>query len=75
LEKYLIALGAKASRKAAINGQAKEYILSNEVLFKTIKKAADRYIGGETLEETIIKVQDKIKKDLNVVSNSWVKTR
>jgi len=59
MEKELLLMGAGALRKAALNEQAKEYILSNEVLFKTIKKAADRYIGGETLEETIIKVKEQ----------------
>jgi proline dehydrogenase len=48
--------GSGALRKAALNVEAKEFILNNEVLFKTFKKAADRYIGGETLEETIEKV-------------------
>lgn len=45
-----------ALRKAALNEEAKEYILSNPILFYTLKKAADRYIGGETLDETIKKV-------------------
>ncbi|EMY60166.1 proline dehydrogenase family protein [Leptospira terpstrae] len=49
----LLELGSKALRKAALNIDAKEYILKNEILFKTLKKAADRYSGGETLEETI----------------------
>lgn len=62
MEKDLLLMGASALRKAALNDQAKEYILSNEVLFKTIKKAADRYIGGETLEETILKVKDQNAK-------------
>jgi proline dehydrogenase len=48
--------GSGALRKAALNVKAKEFILNNEVLFKTFKKAADRYIGGENLEETIEKV-------------------
>lgn len=59
MEKDLLLMGANALRKAALNEQAKEYILSNEILFNTIKKAADRYIGGETLEETIVKVKDQ----------------
>jgi len=46
-----------ALRKAALNEEAKAYILSNPVLFHALKKAADRYIGGETLEETINKVK------------------
>ncbi len=58
MEKDLLFTGAAALRKAAMNEQAKQFILSNEILFKTIKKAADRYIGGETLEETIVKVKD-----------------
>lgn len=62
MEQDLLRLGASALRKAAINEQAKEYILSNEILFKTIKKAADRYIGGETLEETISKVKEQNKE-------------
>jgi proline dehydrogenase len=49
-------MGSQALKKAALNEEAKEYILKNEVLFKILKKAANRYIGGETLEETIQKV-------------------
>lgn len=52
----LFELGANALRKAALNLEAKEFILKNETLFKTVKKAADRYIGGENLEETLAKV-------------------
>lgn len=62
MEKDLLLMGANALRKAALNEHAKEYILSNEVLFKTIKKAADRFIGGETLEETITKVKEQNKQ-------------
>src|SRR5689334_14073349 len=46
-----------ALRKAALNEEAKAYLISNPVLFTFIKKAADRYIGGETLEETMGKVR------------------
>lgn len=52
----LLKLGSRALRKAALNTEAKEFILKNEALFNTLKKAADRYIGGDTLEETIGKV-------------------
>jgi proline dehydrogenase len=51
--------GACALRKAALNVHAKEYILGNPILFTTMKKAANRYIGGETLEETVTKVQQQ----------------
>ncbi|OJJ16314.1 proline dehydrogenase [marine bacterium AO1-C] len=57
MEKDLILMGSHALKKAAVNEEAKQYILNNEALFKTLKKAADRYIGGETLEETIPKVK------------------
>lgn len=62
MEQNLLILGANALRKAAMNEHAKEYILSNETLFKTIKKAADRYIGGETLQETLVKVEKQNKQ-------------
>ena len=48
-------------RKAALNQETKAYILSNPVLFSTLKKAADRYIGGDTLTETIDKVKNQNK--------------
>ncbi|MDF2190315.1 proline dehydrogenase family protein [Paraflavitalea sp. CAU 1676] len=57
MENELLNLGAMALRKAALNEEAKAYILSNPKLFHVLKKAADRYIGGETLEETIGKVK------------------
>lgn len=59
MEQELLLMGASALKKAAINEQAKQYILSNDILFNTIKKAANRYIGGETLEETIQKVKNQ----------------
>lgn len=59
MEQDLLKMGAIALRKAALNEKAKEYILSDSGLYTTIKKAAERYIGGETLEETIIKVKDQ----------------
>ncbi len=61
MEQDLLQMGANALRKAALNNKAKEYILSDMGLYTTIKKAADRYIGGETLDETIIKVKGQNK--------------
>lgn len=52
----LLNAGAQALRKAALNQEAKDFLLGNDVLFKTVRKAADRYIGGETLAETTEKV-------------------
>lgn len=42
-------------KKAAIDEKTKKFILNNELLYKLLKKAAERYIGGETLEQTIEK--------------------
>ncbi len=53
----LLHQASAALRKAALHEEAKEYILANPALFATLKKAADRYIGGETLPETIEKVK------------------
>ena len=56
-EEALLKIGSAALKKTAMNGQAKEYVLSNQILFNTLKKAADRYIGGEDLKETLNKVK------------------
>ncbi|MEH6537231.1 MAG: proline dehydrogenase family protein [Psychroserpens sp.] len=61
MDQDLLQMGANALRKAALNNKTKEYILSDTGLYHTIKKAADRYIGGETLDETILKVKDQNK--------------
>lgn len=52
----LLKLGSDALRKAALNLEAKEFVLSNPALYQTLRKAAGRYIGGENLAETIQKV-------------------
>jgi proline dehydrogenase len=49
MDKHLLQIGAQALRKAALNEDSKAYILNNPALFQLFKKAADRYIGGETL--------------------------
>jgi proline dehydrogenase len=45
---------SEALRKAAINDEAKAYLLSNPVLFNLLLKAARKYIGGETLEQALV---------------------
>jgi proline dehydrogenase len=60
----LLEIGAGALRKAALSAPAKEFILQNDVLFHTLKKAANRYIGGQTLEETIAKVVQQNQKGM-----------
>ena len=52
-------------KKAALNEEAKNFILNNEVVFKVLKKAANRYIGGETIKETLLSVQEWNEKDAN----------
>ncbi len=44
---------SEALRKAALNEEAKTYLLNNPPLFNLLLKAARRYIGGETLEEAL----------------------
>jgi proline dehydrogenase len=53
----LLQTASSALRKAALHEDAKEYILTNPPLFAALRKAANRYIGGETLNETIEKVK------------------
>ncbi len=62
MKENLLLMGSEALRKAAMNEEAKDYILANPILFKALKKAAHRYIGGENLNETITKV---IKENKN----------
>jgi proline dehydrogenase len=57
MDEALLKQASLALRKAALNEEAKAYILSNPILFNLLKKAADRYIGGDTLEETIQKAK------------------
>ena len=58
MQAELLSLGSEALKKAALNQAAKDYLLSNGALFQLLKKAANRYIGGETLLETVQKVKE-----------------
>jgi proline dehydrogenase len=55
----LVKIGASALRMAALDESAKEYILHDQVLFSMLKRAANRYIAGETLVEAIVKVDEE----------------
>jgi len=57
-------MGSDALKKAALNEQAKAYLMENEALFRVVKRAADRYIGGESLEETVPKEIEGNRKGL-----------
>jgi len=69
MEENLLKIGAESLKKAALNEEAKEFILGNEHLFKTLKKAANRYIGGETLEETLLAVSEWNQKGFSVTTD------
>ncbi|MCW5922877.1 MAG: proline dehydrogenase family protein [Saprospiraceae bacterium] len=69
MEYHLINIGAEALRKAALNEEAKKFVLQNEKMFKVLKMAADRYIGGETLEEAILSVQNLNRKGYVVTTD------
>lgn len=57
MEQDLLKIASNALKKAALNEDAKNFILNNDKLFNVLKKAANRYIGGETIEETIISIK------------------
>tara|TARA_R110000744_G_scaffold380005_1_gene499435 strand:- start:862 stop:1797 length:936 start_codon:yes stop_codon:yes gene_type:complete len=69
MEQRLLKIGADSLKKAALNEEAKEFILKNETLFKVLKKAADRYIGGETINETLLSVRKWNQKGFDVTTD------
>lgn len=72
MEHQLLELGAAALRKAALDENAKDYLLSNPPLYQLLRKAANRYIGGETLEETVekVKAQNGLKCSIEFMGES-----
>ncbi|WP_153798718.1 proline dehydrogenase family protein [Foetidibacter luteolus] len=71
MEQDLLKIASDALRKAALNEDVKKFILQNEKLFNTLKKAADRYIGGETIEETILTIK-RINENGFVVTTDFM---
>jgi proline dehydrogenase len=69
MEQRLLKIGADSLKKAALNEDAKEFILKNETLFGVLKKAADRYIGGETINETLSSVREWNQKGFDVTTD------
>lgn len=53
---------SEALKKAALNQDAKHYLLNNPTLFKMLLKGARRYIGGETLDEAL-ETREKIQRE------------
>jgi len=69
MEDRLLKIGAESLKKAALNEEAKDFVLKNKQLFETLKKAANRYIGGENLEETLLTVRKWNKKGFTVTTD------
>jgi proline dehydrogenase len=69
MEQRLLKIGADSLKKGALNEDAKEFILKNETLFKVLKKAADRYIGGETINETLSAIREWNQKGFDVTTD------
>lgn len=53
IDKELMDQAAAALRKAALNEEAKAYLLAHRELNALFKKGAKRYLGGDNLEESI----------------------
>lgn len=69
MEQQLLNIGANSLKKAALNEDAKAFILKNETLFGVLKKAADRYIGGESIDETLSTVRKWNQKGFDVTTD------
>lgn len=70
-EQDIFKVASGALKKAALNEDVKHFILQNEILFKTLKKAAHRYIGGETIEEAVATIK-KINEEGFVVTTDFM---
>lgn len=71
MEQDLLKIASDALKKAALNEDAKKFILQNDKLFKILKKAANRYIGGETIDETVLTIK-RINEDGFVVTTDFM---
>ncbi len=71
MEQELLKIASIALKKAALNEDAKNFVLQNDKLFKTLKKAATRYIGGETIDETVLTIK-KLNENGFVVTTDFM---
>lgn len=69
MEQKLLKTGADSLKKAALNEDAKEFILKNDTIFKVLKKAANRYIGGESTNEALKTVREWNNKGFDVTTD------
>lgn len=58
MDTQLLHVGAEALKKAALNEEAKNFVLQHEPLYKALKRAANRYLGGETLTEAVASIRE-----------------
>jgi proline dehydrogenase len=65
----LLKIGTAALKNAALNEDAKKFILENEKLFKVLKKAANRYIGGETINEVLPSIKQLNNKGYSITTD------
>jgi len=71
MEQELLKIASDALKKAALNEDAKNFVLQNDKLFKILKKAANRYIGGETIEEAVLTIK-KLNENGFVVATDFM---
>ena len=69
MELDLIKLGSNALKKAALHEEAKQFVLQNEKIFQLFKRAANRYIGGETLEESVDTIKNLNNRGFSVTTD------
>lgn len=65
----LLKAGAEALKKAALNEEAKNFVLQHEKLYNMLKKAANRYIAGETLTEALQTIRQLNSKGYTVTTD------
>lgn len=63
----LLAIGSQALRKAALNEDAKAYIIENESLFKILKELQTDTLVVKICLKQLIKLSKKILENLNVL--------
>lgn len=65
----LIKKGSESLKKLALNEHVKQYVLENKELFTILKRAANRYIGGEHLDEVLLTISKLNKQGFAVTTD------
>jgi proline dehydrogenase len=71
MEQELLRIASDALKKAALNEDAKNFVLQNENLYRILKKAANRYIGGESIKDVILVIK-KLNENGFVVTTDFM---